>query len=187
MNENNTIQTQPKKTETKFTISQKKNVILSNDDIEIISGNAKITSIGKAFSYWEGQIIPGNDFIFQKAYKLEPLQFGDEISSLGFRVHGREFKNLSFLSGETLQEFMDHYTLRKHPDGTKYLFQHVEIPTFDFEDRVWDGDSYMAVYKNEIGYNMLYCRCGYSIPSIMVYIGLIESESFFTDLMKKLE
>ena len=160
--------------------------MVENKDIEILSGDARINNLSDCSYKWPGQ--PGEycKLIFEEAYEIEPIRLGAGLSDLTFRVHGREFKDLSFLKGKILQEYLGDYDIRRHPDGTIFLFSYEEIPTFDSGDREWDSMRHIAVYADESGINMLHCTHGYLLPRIQVYIGLWKSSPTFTEWLKLL-
>ena len=107
-----------------------------------------------------GKINDERDLVFKKAYEIASTHLREGISNLAFRVYNREFKDLSFLEGEILQEYPDRHEIRKHADGTKFMFLYSGVPTFDFEDRVWDSMVHIAVYADAYGINMIHCSHG---------------------------
>lgn len=116
-----------------------------NREIVIISGNVKVKEIENPVFEWAGRVNDDRKLVFKSAYEIAPPHLAEGISNLTFRVHDREFKDLSFLVGETLQEYPDHYEIRKHQDGTKFVFSYSSIPTFDSGDREWDSICHIAV------------------------------------------
>lgn len=157
-----------------------------NREIVIFSGNVKVKEIENPVFEWAGRVNDDRKLVFKSAYEIAPPHLAEGISNLVFRVHDREFKDLSFLAGETLQEYPDHYEIRKHQDGTKFVFSYSSIPTFDSGDREWDSICHIAVYADQEGINMIYCRHGYAVPRIKVYIGLMKSIPAFTEWLERL-
>lgn len=172
--------------ETDASVVKKDNNHQIENDIIILRGNADAKPIDHPVFKWSGKVGEDLDLVFRCAYEIAPPHFGEEISNLSFRVHNREFQDLSFLNGVTLQKCSDRYEIRKHADGTKFVFSYSNIPTFDLSDRVWDSMSHLAAYADEAGINIVFCKHGYKIPCIMVYVGLVKSIPAFTELLKKL-
>lgn len=155
-------------------------------DILIMSGNAMVNALSEPVYQWAGRLDEDRELVFSKAYEIAPTHYGEGISDVVFRVHSREFKDLSFLYGETLQEYPNHNEIRRHADGTKFYFSYESIPTFDSGDREWDSMSHIAVYADDEGINMIHCRHGYAIPRIKVYIGLKKSIPAFNLWLERL-
>lgn len=116
------------------------------------------------------------ELIFERAYEIKHLNWEYGIRNCVYLVHGREFEDLSFATGETLKEFNSCYgighALKIYPDGKKFIFAFEEIPTFDSGDREWDSMKYVVLYRDDEGVNLIHCQHGYEIPSIKIYIGL---------------
>lgn len=157
-----------------------------NQDIVILSGEATVTSLSKPSYQWAGRINEDRELIFKHAYKIERRSWDRGIENCFYRVHNREFKDLSCMSGDTLQKFPDDYEIREHADGTKFMFSYGSIPTFDSADREWDSMCHTAVYCDDYGINMIRCRHGYKIPHIEIYLGLIKSIPGFSAWLKLL-
>ena len=157
------------------------------EDVVIIQGNVIVKEISKPIFEWSGKADDDRELVFNRAYEIAPPYLGEGISNMVFRVHNREFKDLSFLNGETLQEYPHHNEIRKHADGTKFMFSYNNIPTFDSGDREWDSAVHITVYADESGINLIHCRHGYKVPRIKVYIGLQKSIPAFTEWLEKLE
>lgn len=160
--------------------------MISSKDIEVFSGNVVIEQIDKPVFNWEGQFDDDRELLFKSAYEIAHSCIEEGISNLTFRVHHRFFQNLSFLEGEILQEFPRGYGIRRHADGTKFLFSYKEIPTFDSGDREWDSMRHIAVYADEMGINLIHCSHGYAVPRIQVYIGLVKSIPAFNEWLEML-
>ena len=157
----------------------------SSKDVVIVNGKGIVSVIRKPVYRWSGRISEDRELVFKRAYEIAPPRVGEGISDLVFQVHDREFEDLSFLKGETLQEFSDGYEIRRHADGTKFLFSYSSVPTFDSGDREWDSISHIVVYADDAGINMIHCRHGYAIPRIKVYVGLMKTVPAFTTWLEK--
>ena len=130
----------------KMTIINEKQVI--EDDLVLLHGNARMRQMDDTSYRWAGPAKQDCTLLFKKAYVLEGLDLGNSINDCVYRIHGRELIDLSFLHGDTLEEYPNNYQIRKHKDGTKFLFIYTSIPTFDFEDRLWDSVAHTAVYRD---------------------------------------
>ena len=153
-------------------------------DIEIFSGKVILKELSDPVYRWPDGDSDDCNLVFKKAYIIEHTDWDAGIVECSYRVHDRKFLDLSCMRGDTLHDFPDGYEIRKHEDGTRFLFSYVGIPTFDFEDREWDSVSHIAVYCDEGGINLIHCRHGYKISRISVYIGLIKSVPSFTEWLK---
>lgn len=125
-------------------------------------------------------------FEFKKAYMIRSNDSEQGIRNCIFRIHGRTIEDLSFTEGVTLTKYPDKGELRLSPDGVKFLYFYNDIPTFDSYDRIWDGDEYNIIYKDSEGVNLIYCRSGYRIPKIKIYVGLKNSNPDFSEYLNKL-
>lgn len=156
------------------------------NELVLVCGKAAIKPLDDTSYRWEGPVNQGCTLKFRRAYALEELSPGNGIKDCVYQIHGRKFTDLSFLHGDTLEKYPDNYQIRKHEDGTKFLFSYTSIPTFDLEDRLWDGVAHTAVYCDDEGFNLLHSRHGASISKIEIYIGLIRSIPVFDEWLKLL-
>ena len=149
-----------------------------NEDLVLLSGqDVALRSLEKTtytdFPVYNGQSI---ELTFGRAYALYRINWDYGISDCTYSIHGREFKDLSFGIGETVEKIDDNdsigHSLRIYPDGKKFIFAFEEIPTFDSGDRVWDSVRHVALYCDDKGVNLIHCQHGYQIPRIEIYIGL---------------
>lgn len=154
--------------------------------LALVRGKVAIKLLDDTSYRWMGPVNQDCTLKFRQAYALEELGSGNGIKDCVYRIHGREFTDLSFLYGDTLEKYPDNYQIRKHEDGTKFLFAYTSIPTFDFEDRLWDGVAHTAVYCDDEGVNLLHSRHGTLISKIEIYIGLTRSISIFDEWLKLL-
>ena len=153
------------------------------NEIEIIKGNVSLNkNTETAFLLENGKNIQYK-LNFRSAYTIDGEK---NITDCIFRVNGRYMKDLSFVEGQSLHTFEEHQEIRLGSDGVKFLYFYEDIPTFDSSDRMWDGNGYTVIYKDSEGVNLLYCRCGYNIPRIDVYIGLTDSDPDISDMLDKL-
>ncbi len=149
-------------------------ILEKNDDISIYSGKVRLKDIKASFN-WNGNYKEDTELIFKKAYSIEHSGFDEGISGCTYSVHRRRFTDVSFAKGGMLDHYPRGYEIRRHADGTEFLFSFNDIPTFDEGDRDWDSMEHIAVYCDDEGINLIQCRHGYEIPRINVYIGLIKS------------
>lgn len=155
-------------------------------DIRVLSGYGLVKTLSRPVCLWPGKRDEDRELVFKRAYEIKPKYPKEEISDLTFRVHSREFRDLSFLDGETLQKYPDENEIRRHADGTKFCFSYESIPTFDFGDRKWDSARHIVVYADDDGIHMIRCHHGYAIPGIEVYIGLQKSVPAFDVWLERL-
>ena len=138
-------------------------------DIIITTGAVKIKTLEDTKYLWYGSKDDDRELQFQKAYMIERTNWNEGIRNCGYRVHEREFTDLSFAN------------------GTRFLYRLSYIPTFDSDDRDWDGYSRTVVYRDSEGVNIIHCRHGYLIPRIECYIGLTKSTPAFDEWLKLLD
>ena len=155
-------------------------------EVVVLSGKAEVKVISKPVYKWEGKTGEDRELVFRSAYVIAPPGLGEGVSSVAFRVHTREFCDLSFLKGETVQKYPGNKEIRRYADGTPFMFSYERIPTFDSGDREWDSACHLAVYADADGINMIHCRHGYKVPRIEVYIGLVKSIPAFTEWLERL-
>lgn len=121
------------------------------------------------FSTPDGQRI---ELAFRKSFTLESMGVGETLQNCTYKIHRREFTDLSFIHGETIKKWPRNFEIRKHKDGTKFLFAYESTPTFDFEDRLWSGVAHTAIYRDRRGINLISCNHGAYISQIYIYLGL---------------
>ena len=153
-------------------------------EVVVLSEHEKVEEQKRTSFPWRGSYKQDRELVFRRAYEIAHKSFANPLKDCRYRVHDRAFYDLSFLKGKTIEEYEGNYAIREHPDGTRFLFSYEEIPTFDSEDRDWDGMSHCAVYCDDKGINLIHCRHGYGIARISVYTGLVRA---FPDFMKWLE
>ena len=149
----------------------------SEDVVLLFGQNVALKSLEKT-TYTDFPVSGGQrlELTFDRAYVIEHINWDYGISDCTYSIHGREFKDLSFGRGETVEEIDDSdsigHSLRIYPDGKKFIFAFKEIPTFDSGDRVWDSVRHVAIYCDDEGVNLIHCQHGYQISRIKIYIGL---------------
>lgn len=126
------------------------------------------------------------NFEFKEAYMIESNDSDKGIKNCLFRIHSRTIEDLSFTEGATVTEYSDKGKLKLGPDGVKFLYFYNDIPTFDSYDRIWDGDEYIILYRDPEGVNLIYCRSGYRIPKIKIYVGFKKSNPDFSEYLNLL-
>lgn len=143
--------------------------------VEILQGDAHLEGMPDRIFNWPGPINQDRKLIFQQAFLLKYSDWDREIHNCTYRIGWRKFTDLSFLEGTLLSEQPDGYQIRRHADGTVFLFSYSGVPTFDYADRCWDGMVHTAVYFDVNGVNLLHCRHGYKVPEIEICLGLEKS------------
>lgn len=141
-------------------------------EVVIVRGNAKLKpdkNTHLRFRAPDGQWV---ELAFRKSFVLESLGVGETLQNCTYRIHRREFTDLSFVHGETGEKWPRNFEIRKHKDGTKFLFAYESTPTFDFEDRLWSGMVHTAVYRDKRGINLISCHHGTYVSEIHIYLGL---------------
>lgn len=105
------------------------------------------------------------------------------VNECNYSVRGRNFVDLSFRDGEKISEisestgyqrYADGAELRRHADGTKFIYQYEDVPVFDSGDAEWDRIDEWIFYRDADGINLIRCRHGWAIPKINIYLGLKE-------------
>lgn len=158
--------------------------MIENNEVIVLSEHEKVEEQKRTTYLWPGSYKQDHELVFRRAYEIAHIEFGTPLKNCRYRVNEREFVDLSFLKGETIEEYEGYSEIRRHKDGTLFLFSYEDIPTFDSEDRDWDGMSHCAVYCDEKGVNLIRCRHGYFAARINIYIGLKKA---FPDFMQWLE
>ena len=117
------------------------------------------------------------DLDFESAFEIEHAVSGEGIRDLVFKVRGRQFTDLSFVSGEDIKVFEKEEgkfsnKLREYEDGKRFFHHYHSVPTFDSDDRSWDGDCVVDMFKDDAGIHLITSQFGYSIPRIKIYLTL---------------
>lgn len=92
------------------------------------------------------------------------------VNECSYSVRGRNFVDLSFRDGEKISE-VNGAEIRRHVDGTKFIYQYEDVPVFDSGDSEWDRIDEWIFYRDD-GINLIRCRHGWAIPKINIYLGL---------------
>lgn len=152
-----------------------------------MSARLKVTMMEDTVFHWKDPTGQGFTLTFKEAFDLKHAEIGEDISGCPFRIHERTFTGLSFLRGDTLAAYGGSHQLRKHADGTLFLFSYASTPTFDFSDRLWSGVSHTVIYRDKQGVTLLHCHHGAYAANIEVYLGLAEANPSFDPWLKRLE
>ena len=156
------------------------------DDVSIARRKALLRELPNPTFAWENGNGKVCELIFQRAYSIDKKKWDADISGCAYRIHRRKFRDLSFMEGEVVRALPDGGEVRAHADGTRFLYFHKNIPTFDSEDRTWDGNGQTVAYRDDAGTHLIYCRHGYRIPKIQVFIGLVKSAPEFEEKLRLL-
>ena len=130
---------------------------------------------------------------FARAYVIRyRSDYRNGLKNCVYQIHGREFTDLNFAKGEILKTFEDStrkdlFEVRQYPDGKKFIYHFYDIPTFDAEDRDWDGDGDVVVFRDNDGVNLISCRSGYYIPEIEIFVGLQTQDADFEKFLAELD
>ena len=154
----------------------------SNKDIKVLTEEYKVESLDSTTYYLTKT---GGTLEFDHAFRICHISFGTSMHNCEYRVHSKQFKDLSFVKGEKVKDLPDGISIRKYEDDTKFLYFHEDIPTFDSGDRDWDSDRVVVMYvDNDV--TLIHCRFGYGIPRIEVYCGLKQSTERINDLLREI-
>ena len=147
--------------------------------VMVLQGDVELETLSNTTYPWYDPDSREREIQFREGYSIERIHWDEGIQDCVYQINGRIFTDLSFAKGETLAEYPDHYEIRRHADGTKFLFFYSSIPTFDEGDWLWDHISHLVVYYDGNEVILISCRHGAKIPRIKVYIGLEKSNSNF--------
>ena len=154
--------------------------------VEIISGKAKVEKAKKSFFRLDMDKKGEYELRFKDAFIIRETDRDAGMRGSTYRVNGRVMEDLSFTKGTVEEVFERDITLRSGTDGVRFLYFYEDIPTFDSYDREWDGNGDTVIYKDAEGINLIYCRSGYKISEIEIYIGLTDAEPDFSEWLNKL-
>ena len=108
---------------------------------------------------------------FAQRFEIAPKNSGGAVDNCSYSVRGRNFVDLSFRDGEKISDLGESTELRRHADGTKFVYQYEDIPVFDSFDGYFDSFDEWIFYRDG-GINLIRCRHGVAIPKINIYLGL---------------
>ena len=161
-------------------------------DIQILRGNPFVESAYSKDFWWPAPYTEEREISFAEAYQItREDDYG--IRECEYTVQGRTFKDLSFAEGETILKpdigritsgEEERLEIRKHSDGTIFLYLYERVPTFDSSDREWGSERFSAVYRKDNSINLIHTYCGYKIGSIEIYLGLVKSVPALDELLK---
>ncbi|MBR3722247.1 MAG: hypothetical protein IKN12_05715 [Selenomonadaceae bacterium] len=131
---------------------------------------------------------------FQTACEIKSRSIGEGIREAVFLINGQEFTCRDSMAGDVVEAIFDEdrlgtkriYNVRKLKSGIKALRHYHNIPTFDSDDREWDGDFNISIYKDKQGINLIHTRSGYRIPRVYIFVGLQEWDTEFESWLKYL-
>ena len=155
-------------------------------DLMIFSEQEKIKVLEDTGFTWRRIYKTEGRLEFRRAFQIVPRNHGAPLKGCRYRIHERDFQDLSFINGRTVQSYPNDYEVRKHPSGNLFLYSREKIPIFDPGDRDWDSRADAAVYYDREGVNLIYCRHGFAIPDISVYVGMTRAFPGFADWLRKL-
>ena len=155
----------------------------SDSGIHILDGNVRMIAEKDTCYRLPGPYGEEKKLDFTKAYRIEEYGGDTGIRNCCYNIYDRKFRDLSCMEGRILQELTDQYEIRKHADGTVFLFFCKSTFAADLWDRVWKGILKAALYRDEAGIHLISCRHGYRISEIDVFLGLKKGES---EIMERL-
>ena len=131
---------------------------------------------------------------FQTAYEITYRSIGGDVGNAVFRINGRKFTCRDSMSGQIVKDIFSEdkfgerrsYNICKLKNGVKALRHYHNIPTFDSDDREWDGDFNISLYKDKQGINLIHIRSGYRIPRVYIYVELQNWDIEFASWLKYL-
>ena len=131
---------------------------------------------------------------FQTALEITYRSIEGDVGDAVFRVNGQNFTCRDSMAGEIVKDILSEdklgerrtYNISKLKCGIKALRHYHNIPTFDSDDREWDGDFNISLYKDKQGINLIHIRSGYRIPRVYIYVGLEEWDAEFASWLKYL-
>ena len=165
---------------------------MEGDKVKILQGDAKIEQNEYTTFYWRD--IEGNrlNLNFTQAFKIRNKSWGEGLKNCSYQVREKNFKNLDFVKGKVIKVIAEEkftgykLILKQFPGGEKFLYQCEDVPTFDSDDRDWDGFKVCILYSDQ-ELTAISCRYGYQIPSIDIYLRLKSADERFyqwLDLLK---
>ena len=169
----------------------KESNVKTAEKISLLKGEAKITRLKDTVYKHNTLKDESRELNFADAYTIEPKVWGDGLRDCSYQINGNKFTDLSCLRGTVIKKMGKEHDGKQNlmmlECGLKAVLQQREIPTFDMDDREWDGNAYTLFYRDKKGVNLIYCRCGYKIPRIYVYIGLQKSTPDIDEQLKLLD
>lgn len=156
-------------------------------DIEVVRGLVTVEETQNTTYPWYGALPDEREIAFRMAYTMKPMDDELGIFHCKYRIHGREFTDLSFMSGSTLTTVAGDSLLRVHEDGTKFIYSFCHPPTPTHDHIVWRRMYGMTIYCDGEGINMICAYHGYRFSQIDFYIGLTKSVPNFTVWLRFLD
>ena len=141
-------------------------------DVRIVNGCVRLGKKTENSFLWQKENGKEIRLSFSCAYRIEERDWGAGVDSCDYQVFDRSFRNLSCMNGKMLRRFSDGCELRKHIDGTPFLFFQRETATYDIWDRVWNGIEQLCFYQDKHGIHLIVCKHGYRIAGIDIFLHL---------------
>ena len=155
--------------------------------VRIISGDCVLNKSDNTVFEWPDINGSKINLSFQTAFEIEARSIGEGIGNAVFLINGHKFSCRNSMAGDTVKDILDEdrlgtrrvYKVIKLKSGRMALRHYHNVPTFDSDDREWDGDYNISIYKDKQGINLIHTRSGYQIPRVYIFIGLKEWDSEF--------
>ena len=156
---------------------------MENEPIKILGGNIKLDLLEDVSYRWRNIDEKNILLEFAEAFEIKPETWGEGITNCKYQIYDRKFNNLNFSNGDEIKIFAENkfsgykLSLMQRSGGEKkFLYQCENIPTFDSDDREWDGFKKCVIYFDR-GINLIHCRYGYKIPRIKIFLNLQQADN----------
>ncbi|MCH5187033.1 MAG: hypothetical protein J1F63_01420 [Oscillospiraceae bacterium] len=125
--------------------------------------------------------------VCELTFKYEKL-YNDAWDMRGYKyiLNGREYTDIESFRGRTLKEIAEDILIREDVYGNKVLQCYESVPTFDSEDREWDGAVSEFLMFDGKDVNLVTSRYGYKIPSFKVYGALTAAPAILKPYFEEL-
>lgn len=164
------------------------------DVVRLISGECIVNESSDTLFEWpniDGEKIK---LKFKIAFEIEHNSIDGDVNKAVFWINEQKFTCRDFIAGDSVKDILNEdrlgtrrtYKVCKLKNGIKALRHYHNIPTFDSDDREWDGDFNISLYKDKHGVNLIHIRSGYRIPRVYVFVGLQEWDTEFDSWLKYL-
>lgn len=162
------------------------------ESVYIVAGDCIIKNEDDIHYYWYNQDGTSYKLTFSKAYHIESKELGVGIRNCTYKIGSKIFKDINFLHGNicenifTKKDFGDccSYDVINLRGVGKAVHHYHNVPVFDAEDREFDGDYHVLLYRDEYGVNLLQTRGGYKLSRIYIYVKLEQSTPNFNDWLR---
>lgn len=153
------------------------------EPVQILSSGSILRTIPDTDYFLQLPITGRQKLRFSRAYRMEESILDIGVRQCRYRIHNRFFHDLSCMEGEVLRCFSDGAELRRHRDGTAFLYSRKAIPTGDLWDRVWNTQEQTALFRDQTGIHLIAGRNGYRLSAIEIYLDLKNDDGFFSKLL----